>query len=83
MPLLEQYEARYAQAPVNARKVFEAELATGMGGQMTRPYGGPNWTGLVAAVLVLVLIWAAVRLFAGDGGRRWRSRRRCSTAPPG
>ena len=67
VPLLEVYEARYAQAPVNARKVFEAELATGMGGQMTRPYGGPNWTGLVAAVLMLVLIWAAVRLFAGDG----------------
>ncbi len=68
VPLLEIYEARYAHAPVNARKVFEAELATGMGGQMARPYGGPNWTGLVAAVLVLVLIWAAVRLFAGDGG---------------
>ena len=68
VPLLEIYEARYAHAPVNARKVFEAELATGMGGQMTRPYGGPNWTGLVAAVLVLVLIWAAVRLFAGTGG---------------
>ncbi len=67
VPLLEQYEARYAHAPVNARKVFEAELATGMGGQMTRPYGGPNWTGLVAAVLMLVLIWAGVRLFAGDG----------------
>jgi cytoskeleton protein RodZ len=68
VPLLEIYENRYAHAPVNARKVFEAELATGMGGQMTRPYGGPNWTGLVAAVLVLVLVWAAVRLFAGDGG---------------
>jgi cytoskeleton protein RodZ len=68
VPLLAIYEARYAHAPVNARKVFEAELATGMGGQMTRPYGGPNWTGLVAAVLVLVLVWAGVRLFAGDGG---------------
>ena len=67
VPLLQIYEARYAHAPVNARKVFEAELATGMGGQMARPYGGPNWTGLVAAVLMLVLIWAAVRLFAGDG----------------
>ncbi len=68
VPLLELYEARYAHAPVNARKVFEAELATGMGGQMTRPYGGPNWTGLVAVVLLLVLVWAGVRLFAGEGG---------------
>jgi cytoskeleton protein RodZ len=68
VPLLGVYEARYAHAPVNARKVFEAELATGMGGHMPRPYGGPNWTGLVAAVLLLVLVWAGVRLFAGDGG---------------
>jgi cytoskeleton protein RodZ len=68
VPLLEIYEARYAHAPVNARKVFEAELATGMGGHMARPYGGPSWTGLVAAVLMLVLVWAAVRLFAGSGG---------------
>ena len=46
VPLLERdpEDPRYAHAPVNARKVFEAELATGMGGQITRPYGGPNWT---------------------------------------
>ena len=68
VPLLEFYEVRYAHAPVNARKVFEAELATGMGGHMTRPYGGPNWTGLVAVVLLLVLVWAGVRLFSGEGG---------------
>ena len=27
-PLLETFEERYASAPINARKVFEAELAT-------------------------------------------------------
>lgn len=66
VPMLEVFDARYAKAPVNARKVFEAELATGMGGQMRRPYGGASWTGLIATVLVLVLVWAMVRLFAGD-----------------
>ena len=54
-------------APDQSIATKRVKLATGMGGQMTRPYGGPNWTGLVAAVLMLVLIWAAVRLFAGDG----------------
>ncbi len=65
VPMLEVFDARYAKAPINARRVFEAELATGMGGQMRRPYGGASWTGLVATVLVLVLVWAMVRLFAG------------------
>lgn len=65
VPMLEVFDARYAKAPINARKVFEAELATGMGGQMRRPYGGASWTGLVVTVLALVLIWAMVRLLAG------------------
>jgi hypothetical protein len=34
---------------------------------MRRPYGGASWTGLIATVLVLVLVWAMVRLFAGSG----------------
>ena len=32
-PLLAQFEERYATAPINARRVFEAELATGMTGR--------------------------------------------------
>jgi hypothetical protein len=51
---------------VNARRVFEAELATGMTGTRRTTVGGPNWALLVAAVLALVLVWSAVRLFAGD-----------------
>jgi cytoskeletal protein RodZ len=66
-PMLAHFEARYATAPVSARKVFEAELATGMtrtvrGGGL----GGPNWALLVGAVLVLILVWSGVRLFAGS-----------------
>ena len=66
-PLLAQFEGRYATAPVNARRVFEAELATGMTGSMrSTAAGGPNWALLIGVVLSLVLIWSAVRLFAGD-----------------
>ncbi len=63
-PLLEQFDNRYATAPINARRVFEAELATGMTGSMRRTVGGPNWGLLVGVVLSLVLVWGVVRLFA-------------------
>ena len=65
-PMLAQFEERYATAPVNARRVFEAELATGLTGSMRSTVGGPNWTLLVGVVLALVLVWSAVRLFAGS-----------------
>jgi cytoskeleton protein RodZ len=65
-PLLAQFDERYATAPINARKVFEAELATGMTGSMRSTIGGPNWTLLVGVVLVLVMTWGVVRLFASE-----------------
>jgi cytoskeleton protein RodZ len=65
-PLLEQFDARYATAPINARRVFEAELATGTTGSMRRTVGGPNWALLVGVVLSLALVWAVVRLFATE-----------------
>ncbi len=65
-PLLEQFDARYATAPINARRVFEAELATGMTGSMRRTAGGPSWGLLTGAVLSLVLVWGLVRLFATE-----------------
>ncbi|WP_244928698.1 helix-turn-helix transcriptional regulator [Nocardioides sp. W7] len=61
-PLLATYEERYADAPVNARRVFEAELATGSG-SIRGTRGGPSWSVLVAAVMVLVLAWSVARLF--------------------
>jgi cytoskeletal protein RodZ len=64
-PLLAAFEERYATAPLNARRVFEAELATGMTGSMRRTAGGPSWGLLVGAVLCVVLVWGLVRLFAG------------------
>lgn len=65
-PLLATFEQRYATAPINARRVFEAELATGMTGSMRSTVGGPNWTLLVGVVLSLVLVWGVVRLFTAD-----------------
>lgn len=62
-PLLHEYEERYASGPINARRVFEAELATGLSGGMRATVGGPKWSLLVAAVLCLMLVWGVARLF--------------------
>jgi hypothetical protein len=61
-PLLETYAERYADAPVDPRRVFAAELATGRGGPLKGTRGGPNWSVLVAAVMAFVLIWSVARL---------------------
>ncbi len=61
-PLLASYDERYADAPINARRVFEAELATGAEGPIRGMRGGPNWSVLIAAVMALVLIWSIARL---------------------
>jgi cytoskeletal protein RodZ len=65
-PLLAQFDERYATAPINARRVFEAELATGMTGSMRSTVGGPNWALLIGVVLALVMTWGVVRLFAAQ-----------------
>lgn len=61
-PLLETYAATYADAPVDPRRVFEAELATGRTGPLRGTRGGPNWSVLVAAVMAVVLVWSVARL---------------------
>lgn len=62
-PLLADYEIRYAQAPIDPRRVFEAELASsGSNGLIRGTRGGPNWSVLVAAVMALVLCWSVARL---------------------
>lgn len=65
VPLLESFDNRYAEAPISARRVFEAELASGTTGSLRSMSGGSNWTLLVGIVLTLVLVWGVVRLFAG------------------
>lgn len=61
-PLLETYAERYADAPVDPRRVFEAELASGRGGPIKGTRGGPNWSVLVAAVMAVILVWSIARL---------------------
>ena len=61
-PLLTAYDERYAHAPINPRRVFEAELATGANGSIRSTRGGPNWSVLVAVVMALVLCWSIARL---------------------
>ncbi len=63
VPLLHRYDERYAHEPVDARRVFEAELASA--GARTRPSrlrGGPNWSVLVAAFMAVVLCWSVAQL---------------------
>lgn len=61
-PLLASYDVSYADAPISPRRVFEAELATGAHGLMRGTRGGPNWSVLIAAVMMLVLAWSVARL---------------------
>jgi len=65
-PLMKEYDDRYAGGPINARRVFEAELATGMSSGMRATRGGPRWTLLIGAVLCLAMVWGVARLLSGD-----------------
>ncbi|UYM04529.1 helix-turn-helix domain-containing protein [Solicola gregarius] len=64
--LIRVYDDAYAQAPIEARKVFEAELATGPRPSIRLTTGGPNWAALIAVVLVLGIVWGAVQYFTGS-----------------
>jgi cytoskeleton protein RodZ len=67
-PLLVRYEELYATAPVEARRVFEAELAAGDAGAIrgVGTHTGPRWGGLIAAVVVLAVVWALAGMFLDD-----------------
>ncbi len=61
VPLLASYDERYSDAPIDPRRVFQAELAT-VGGSIRSTRGGPNWSVLVAAVMAVILVWSVARL---------------------
>ncbi len=61
--LLDLYDDHYAQAEIEARQVFEAELATGIGGGVRATYTGPRWSLLAACVLALAGVWGVARVF--------------------
>ncbi|MBZ5733768.1 helix-turn-helix domain-containing protein [Nocardioides sp. TRM66260-LWL] len=62
-PLVALHDDRYADAPIDPRRVFEAELA---GGAIRGTRGGPNWSVLTAAVMAVVLAWSIARLVTHD-----------------
>jgi cytoskeleton protein RodZ len=83
-PLLERFEELYATAPINARRVFEAELAAGDAGAIrgVGSHGRPRWGGLIAGVLVLLLVWALVSVFfEGASGEAFGGSERVGGAP--
>jgi len=64
-PLVATYDSTYADAPVDPRRIFESELATGHGGSIRSTRGGRNWSVLISAVMGAVLIWSVARLLLG------------------
>ncbi len=67
-PLLRAYDDVFATSPVSARDIFEAELATGSAGMVRGGSSGANWGALIAAVLVLMVVWGVARYFSDGGG---------------
>ena len=61
--LLDLYDDHYATAEIEARQVFEAELATGIGGGVRAIRTGPRWSLLAACVLALAAVWGVARVF--------------------
>ena len=61
--LLDLYDDHYATAEIEARQVFEAELATGIGGGVRAIRSGPRWSLLAACVLALAAVWGVARVF--------------------
>lgn len=62
--LLDLYDDHYAKAEIEARQVFEAELASGIGGGVRAAHTGPRWSLLAACVLALAGVWGVARVFS-------------------
>ena len=81
------YDDHYATAEIEARQVFEAELATGIGGGVRAAHTGPRWSVLAACVLALAAVWGVARVFndtapgAGQPALRTSSTRRAWPRP--
>ena len=61
--LMALYDEHYAHPEIEARQVFEAELATGIGGGMRATFAGPRWSILAASVVALGLVWGVAHFF--------------------
>ena len=63
-PLITSYDEQFSASPINPRAVFGAELSTGSKGLARGGAAAASWAGLIAAVLVLILIWGVAKYFA-------------------
>ncbi len=61
--LVDLYDDNYATGEIEARQVFEAELASGIGGGVRTATTGPRWSLLVACVVALAAVWGMARVF--------------------
>ncbi len=61
--LIALYDEHYARPEIEARQVFEAELATGIGGGMRATFAGPRWSILAASVVALAMVWGVAHFF--------------------
>jgi len=85
-PILEAFDRRYAHAPIEARTVFEAELATGPRPTF-RSMGRPaNWIALLVVVMLLAIVWAVAKVVtdgdSADSGSQGQSELSNASSPP-
>jgi cytoskeleton protein RodZ len=83
-PILEAFDRRYSHAPIGARTVFEAELATGPRPTF-RSIGRPaNWIALLVVAMVLAIVWAVAMFLTSDddSGAKEQSALSNASAPP-
>lgn len=67
-PILTTFDRRYARAPIEAREVFEAELATGPRPSFRSIGRASNWIALLVVVMLLAIVWAVAKVVTdGDG----------------
>ena len=62
--LVATYDDHFAHPEIEARQVFEAELASGIGGGVRASLSGPRWSLLAACVVALALVWGGARIFS-------------------
>lgn len=62
-PLITTYDEEFATSPVSLRDAFDVEMPTGATGIVRGGTGSTNWVGLVAAVVILLVIWGFARYF--------------------
>jgi cytoskeleton protein RodZ len=83
-PILEAFDNRYANAPIEARTVFEAELAAGPRPTFRAIGRAANWVGLLVVVMLLAIVWAVAKVVtdADDAGSGSQERPELTNVAP-